>query len=247
MFGSKLGARPWLAGCVVALTLASGVPADAWPASAIPSREDLKRALKQLQEVTNEYFDHPRSTQVQEYIANQHAAIRGLGRTAPDARRIADVIFRRGLKSRELEALQREFGLSVHEVEVVFAAGNQSEFARRLASQLIWQSNQSLPEILEKFVEDHRQLLAARAAEMRRTSSPADEPKIADYEAMVKSMKPLLVRVRVTAKADMLRLVSEEADVYAVIMNPSAESARRLEEMRDQMRNAPAIRDVTEL
>jgi hypothetical protein len=228
------------------------VLAAAWPSTFAaganaPSRDDLNRALAQLQEVTHQYFDHPRATRVQNYIADQHAAIRGLVKTAPEARRIAQVIFRRGLSARQLEAIQREFRLSIHDVEVVFVAGNQSEFARTLPSQLIWGSNKSLADNLGKFVEDHLALLKSRAAEMRRTSSAADGQRVAEYEAMVKSVKPLLVRVRVTATADMLRLVGEEPDVYAVIMNPSAESARRLEDVRSQMENASTIRNVTDL
>jgi hypothetical protein len=252
MIGMQVDTRHRGAWWMVTLILGSGVLAAGWPSasaagSSAPTRDDLTRALAQLQEITNQYFDHPRATRVQEYIADQHAVIRGLVKTAPEARRIAQVIFRRGLSARQLEAMQREFRLSIHDVEVVFVAGNQSEFARTLPPQLIWGSTKPLADTLGKFVEDHLALLKSRVAEMRRTSSAADGQRVAEYEEMVKSVKPLLVRVRVTATADLLRLVSEEPDVYAVVMNPSAESARRLEEARSQMENTSAIRDVTDL
>src|SRR5688572_27729584 len=94
-----------------------GLPADAHETS---GRDDLKRALARLQVVTNQYFDHPRSARTQAYIEQEHARIRELAKAAPEDRRLAQVIFRRGLSSNELYEMSREFHLAVHEAELTF-------------------------------------------------------------------------------------------------------------------------------
>jgi hypothetical protein len=228
------------------LALALALASAAAAAAATPSREDLQRAMTQLQEVTYQYFDHPRSLKVRAFIDDGHARILELARGAPEARRIAQVIFSRGADSKRVQAMAKEFHLSVHEVGLVFALEGEREFANSLPSQLLWGSRAGLSEVIDRYVADHRVAFEQRATRMREDPNPNAAAGAGYYAAMAKSGRPLLVRLRVTASADMLRLVSEESDVYAVVLNPSAESARRLDETRAQVESPTSIQDVTD-
>jgi hypothetical protein len=235
------GQRSWILVSMAALVVAEVA------ASPAATREDLQRAMAQLQEVTNQYFDHPRSAKVRSFIDEGHGQIRTLAGTAPDARRIAQVILRQGVDPRHLQAMTREFHLSVHEIELVFTLEGERDYANTLPSQLLWGSRMPVRAVIDQFIADHRVEFLRIAEKRNRDPNPNAAAGAAYFAAMAKSGRPLLVRARVTASADMLRLISEEPEIYAVIMNPSAESARRLEEARIQAESPTAIQDITEL
>jgi hypothetical protein len=209
-------------------------------------RDDLKRALARLQVVTHEYFDHPRSAKNQAYIEQVHTRIRELAKAAPEDRRLAQVIFRRGLSSNELYAMSREFQLAVHEAELTFLSP-EKDFESSIPMQIFWRKNDSSEPIIDRWIADHRAAFTVRAAELRKDPNSQAARLARYFDDLAKKGKPVLVSMGVTAKVDMLRLVSEEPDVFAVVMDPSPDTVRRIDEMRDRMSGQTAIQDVPQI
>jgi hypothetical protein len=209
------------------------------------SKLDLKRAMLELQEVSREYFDHPRSAQVDAFIAKGHAQVRELARVSPDTRRIATVIFRRGLSSKELNTMVREFGILMHRAKVMFSMGGERDFSSELPIQWLYQRRDSELPATDWFVEVTRDGLRARAAGIRKDYSAQAAAWAANFEKLAQEGKPVWLTVSGIAKVDMLRLLADEADVYAVVMEPSAEKVSLLDDMHRRLAD-PAIQDVRE-
>jgi len=227
------------------LLLLSGSAGLGATAHETATRDDLERALAQLEFFTNQYFDHPRAAKTQAYIDQAHARIRELAHTAPDDRRLAHVIFRRGLSSRELEQMSREFHLAVHEAELRFL-DPEKDFEGSVPMQIFWRGNDSSLQVLDRSIADYRKAFAARAAEARKNPDLQAQRAAKYFDRLAKDARPVLVSVGVTAKSDMLRLASDEPDVYVVVMDPSADTVRRLDQMRDNMPGQTRIQDITE-
>jgi hypothetical protein len=209
------------------------------------TRDDLKRALVQLEAVSNEYFEHPRSAKTQAYIEQQHERIRELAKTAPEERRLAHIIFRRGLSAEEFYEMSREFRLAVHEADLVFP-DTAGDFESKVPMQSFWSGNDSSVQVLERSIAEHRAEFKARATELRRNPDPGAGRVARYFDQLAKKSRPVVPSVGVTAKLDMLRLVSEEPDIYAVVMDPSPDTVRRLDDMRDRMPGRTAILDIPE-
>ena len=172
------------------------------------NRDDLKRALVRLQAVTYEYFDHPRSAKTRAYIEQGHAQIRELTKMAPEERRLAQVIFRRGLNSNELYGMSREFHLAVHEAQLTFLSA-EKDFESAVPMQIFWRRNDSSEQVIDQWITDHRKSFIARAAELRKDANPQAARLARYFESLAKESSPVLVSMGVTAKVDLLRLVSE--------------------------------------
>ena len=134
----------------------------------------------------------------------------------------------------------------MHEVGVD-VTGTEQDFASKVPMQVFWRDNDSSAQVIDRFIETNRTAFAARATELRKDPHPQSIRMAEYFERLAKKGKPILLSMGVTAKSDMLRLVSEEPDVYAVVMDPSPDTVRRLDEMRDKMPGRTAIQDVTDL
>ncbi len=235
---STRSALPWL---LVALACA-GAQAVAHDAT---SKLDLKRALLELQEASREYFEHPRSARVEAFIEQGHAQVRALAKASPGERRIATVIFRRGLSSKELDGMFREFGLLVHSAKVMFSMGGERDFSSELPIQLIYKRRDSPLPVTDWFVAITRDALLARATDIRKDKSPQATAWAANFEKLARESRPVWLSARVIGKADLLRLLAEDEDVYAVVMDPSAEKVALLDDVHRRLAD-PAIQDVSE-
>ena len=209
----------------------------------LASKVDLKRAMLELQEETHDYYGHPRSAKVAAVIEQGHAQVRALAKSSPEARRIATVVFRRGLSSKELDGSLREYRLLLNHAKVMFSLGGERDFSSELPLQILYQHRDSELPVTDWFIEENRKGLRTRAEQLRREKSPQAGSSADKIEKLVKQGKPVWLSANVIATADMLRLLAEDEDVYAVVMDPSAEKVSLLDDVHRRLA-APSIHDV---
>ena len=157
------------------------------PADGAPGKADLQQAMLELQEVTDEYFDHPRSGKILAFIDKGHAQVRDLAAVAPEDRRIATIIFRQALTSRQLEGMAREFHLSVHEAKLVFAGGSGQEFSNTIPMQVFWRNRDPLVVFIDGFVAANRGAFAQRALQIGESPQPEAKEAVEQLTKLAKA------------------------------------------------------------
>jgi hypothetical protein len=233
-----------LAITLLTLLACLGVASDAADS---PSREDLRRALRLFQEETQEYYDHPRAALTLAAIEAQHERLRSLARTAPEQRQAARVIFRRGLGAREVNVFVNEYRVSTHQADVAFSQKDGRDQMSSIPMQFFWRGTPGTRDVIEQFMADSQRQFAVMAAQERAKQDARAAARADHLEWLAKKGRPLVVSISVTAKADLLRLASEDPDVYAVVISRLSDAVQRLDQMREQMSGNTAIQDIPSL
>jgi hypothetical protein len=209
------------------------------------ARAELRRALAQLQEITHEYFDHPQAAAAEAFIAQQHERVRDLASSQPEAIRVAQVIFRRDLGSSQVEQLARQFGLAVHEAELVILTRDGGEYESPVPLQFFLQRAERPGPVIDVFANHLRRSLLAQAGRVRKEGHPRGE-EMASYLESLSQGSARVLRVGVAAKVGLLRLLSGDPAVYALVMDPAPERVALLDDMRHRLAQNTAIQDVTD-
>jgi hypothetical protein len=209
------------------------------------ARTELRRALGQLQKVTHEYFDHPQAAAAEAFIAQQHERIRDLASSQPEAVRVAQVIFRHDLGSAQVEQLARQFGLTVHEAELVILTRDGGEYESPVPLQFFLQRADGPGPAIDVFANHLRRSLLAQAGRVRTEGHPRGE-EMASYLDSLSHGSARVLRLGVAAQADLLRLLSGDPAVYALVMDPAPERVALLDGMRHRLAQNTAIQDVTD-
>lgn len=207
------------------------------------SAVELERALGQLWEVTHEYFEDPLAAATEAFIDQGHGQVRALARSQPEAVRLAQVIFRRDLSSAEVGALAREYGLAVYEAELVILTADGGEHTNAIPRQFFERRSVTVQQAIDGFAHFLRENFRAQAARVRAEGHPRGA-EMARYVESLSQGKAQVLRLGVTARADVLQRLSETPGVYALVMDPSAENVARLAQARHRTAENTAMQDV---